>query len=77
MNVARATLDELLLDFEDFLRQRNKWRWDKNDPAACEVRAVGMERDRTHESDRIDRTDHKKKYSRWLNHADPTVIAIR
>src|SRR4051794_1380257 len=27
VNVARASLDELLLDYEDFLRQRSKRQW--------------------------------------------------
>ena len=45
INVARASLDELLLDFEDFLRQRGKVQWRKDDPAARAVRAVGMRRD--------------------------------
>ena len=29
-NVARASLEELLLDYEDFLRQRGLPLWDKN-----------------------------------------------
>ncbi len=33
-NVARASLDELLLDFEDFLRQRKIQQWPKNSPEA-------------------------------------------
>jgi restriction system protein len=37
-NVAKASLEELLLDFEDFLRQRNLRLWDKNDPEALAVR---------------------------------------
>jgi four helix bundle protein len=32
VNVARASLDELLLDYEDFLRQRQLPAWDKNSP---------------------------------------------
>ncbi len=36
--VARASLGELLLDFEDFLRQRKLCQWDKNDPKALTVR---------------------------------------
>ena len=32
VNVARASLDELLLDYEDFLRQRGKRQWGKDDP---------------------------------------------
>jgi restriction system protein len=37
-NVAKASLEELLLDFEDFLRQRNLPQWDKNSPKALAVR---------------------------------------
>jgi len=37
-NVAKASLEELLLDFEDFLRQRNLPQWDKNSPQALAVR---------------------------------------
>jgi four helix bundle suffix protein len=36
--VARASLGELLLDFEDFLRQKKMRRWAKDDPEALEVR---------------------------------------
>ncbi len=75
VNVARASLDELLLDFEDFLRQHGKRQWDKNDPEAREVRAVGARRDRTDQSDQTDPTDHWKAYSRWLDHPDPAVVA--
>src|SRR3972149_2543242 len=31
-NVARASLEELRLDYEDFLRQRGLPFWDRNDP---------------------------------------------
>ncbi len=41
VGVARASLDELLLDYEDFLRQRRLALWDKNDARAREVRAIG------------------------------------
>lgn len=37
-NVAKASLEELLLDFEDFLRQRRLPQWDKNSPEALAVR---------------------------------------
>ncbi len=37
-NVAKASLEELLLDYEDFLRQRRLRQWDKNDPEALDVR---------------------------------------
>jgi len=75
VNVARASLDELLLDYEDFLRQRGKRQWKKDDPEAREVRAVGWQTIQTDQTDRSDPTDHWKSYARWLAHADPTVIA--
>lgn len=37
-NVARASLEELLLDYEDFLRQRNLKLWPKDFPQAKVVR---------------------------------------
>jgi len=35
---ARASLEELVLDYEDFLRQRGLLIWDKNSPEALAVR---------------------------------------
>jgi four helix bundle suffix protein len=37
-NVARSSLEELLLDYQDFLRQRRLRTWDKNSPEALAVR---------------------------------------
>jgi len=56
VNVARASLDELLLDYEDFLRQRGLKQWEKDGPEARRVREVGGRRDRTDRSDRTDGT---------------------
>ena len=56
VNVARASLDELLLDYEDFLRQRGLPQWEKNDPQALAVRGVGKSIDRTDRSDQIRET---------------------
>jgi restriction system protein len=75
VNVARASLDELLLDFEDFLRQRGLPAWRKDDPEARQVRAVGTSRGRTSQSDQRDAADHRKSYARWLEHSDPAVVA--
>lgn len=72
VNVARASLDELLLDYEDFLRQRGKRQWGKDDPQAREVRAVGVKRDST---DRTDPTEHRRIYSRWLDAVEPALVA--
>jgi four helix bundle suffix protein len=73
VNVARASLDELLLDYEDFLRQRGLSAWEKDDPQAMEVRALG----RNNPAGQSDRTDRPvaEAYFRWLNHADPAVVA--
>ena len=54
INVARASLDELLLDFEDFLRQHGLRQWKKDDPEARAVKAVGARRNQSDQSDRID-----------------------
>lgn len=73
VNVARASLDELLLDYEDFLRQRGLPAWGKDDPQARKVRGLGKD----HPTDQSDRTDQSdvNAYSPWLNHADPAVVA--
>jgi len=47
VNVARASLDELLLDYEDFLRQRGKRLWGKEDRETLAVRAVGRQQGQT------------------------------
>lgn len=38
MKIARGSLEELLVDYQDFLRQRNLPLWDKDNPKAKEVR---------------------------------------
>lgn len=73
VNVARASLDELLLDYEDFLRQRHLPQWSKDDPQAKAVRELGKEH-RTDQSDLTDPTD-AGAYGPWLNHADPVIVA--
>jgi four helix bundle suffix protein len=49
-NVARASLEELLLDYEDFLRHRRLRIWAPDDPEALAVRRIG----RNHPSDPSD-----------------------
>ena len=55
--IARASLRELLLDYEDFLRQRKLCQWDKNDPRALAVRGKFKEY-RSEKSDWSDQSDH-------------------
>ena len=50
INVARASLEELLLDYEDFLRVRNFQKWDKDSKEALFVRKLGNQVDRSHGS---------------------------
>lgn len=46
--VARASLEELLLDFEDFLRQRKLAVWEKNHPMAQAVRKLAYSENRSY-----------------------------
>jgi len=77
VNVARASLDELLLDYEDYLRQRALKQWDKNAPEAREVRALGKKVNRTDPTDPTDRSDPSDYalYRPWLEHDNPEVVA--
>jgi four helix bundle suffix protein len=79
VQVARASLDELLLDYEDFLRQRQLRAWNKDDPEAKAVRKLGF----PHPADPPDLSDPTERgnrarwarYAPWLEHADPAVVA--
>jgi four helix bundle suffix protein len=53
--VARASLEELLLDYEDFLRQRGRKLWDKDSREALNVRQ--KYRGISDKSDRSDKSD--------------------
>lgn len=82
VNVARSSQEELLLDYEDYLRQRHLPQWDPNGPAAMEVRNVPrrFRKDQTDSSDQSDLTDLTDQqrwalYSRWLDHNDPAIRA--
>jgi restriction system protein len=55
-SVARASLEELLLDYEDFLRQRRLRLWPKDSPEALAVR-------RRYQSDGSDQSDKSDPYS--------------
>ncbi|TET45137.1 four helix bundle protein [candidate division TA06 bacterium] len=49
-SVARASLEELLLDYEDFLRQRGLALWDKNHPKARAIRKLAYRQNRSYET---------------------------
>lgn len=63
VNVARASQDELLMDFEDFLRQKQLRQWGKDDAEAIAVRSVAKREG--------DAPLEYKDYARWLDHEDP------
>lgn len=48
VNVARASLEELLLDYEDLLRQKGLQKWGKDHPHALEVRKLCYEKNRSY-----------------------------
>ena len=48
VGVARASLEELLLDYEDFLRQRGLPLWGKDHPTAQVVRRLAYENNRSY-----------------------------
>lgn len=67
--VARASLEELLLDYEDFLRQRGLRLWPKDSPEALAVRRKYQ----SDGSDQSDRSDGSDPYS--IASATPEVAA--
>jgi four helix bundle suffix protein len=83
VNVARASLEELLLDYEDFLRHRRLPQWHSESAEALAVRRVCH--DRPDPSDRTDRADQALSrvadegrvahYSFWLDSPDPAARA--
>lgn len=48
IGVARASLEELLLDYQDFLRQRGLPLWEKGHPQAQAIRKLAWEKDRSY-----------------------------
>ena len=64
VGVARASLEELLLDFEDFLRQRGLALWGKDHPTAQVVRRLAYQDDRTYMA-----------YSTYIEKSSPEIAA--
>ncbi len=50
IGVARASLEELLLDYEDFLRQRSLARWEKDSDEARAVRGLAYRSNKSHKT---------------------------
>ena len=64
MNVARASLEELLEDYRDFLRVRGLRLWDKDSREALYVRKLGAKTDASYES-----------YRTYIETRPPEVVA--
>lgn len=64
VGVARASLEELLLDYEDFLRQRGLSLWAKEHEQAKAIRKLAYLPDRTY-----------KIYSSYIERGSPEVVA--
>jgi four helix bundle suffix protein len=79
VNVARSSLDELLLDYEDFLRHRHLKKWELDGPEALAVRRVPQQfkKDHADQSDLTDLTDGERwvLYTKWLEHSDSAIRA--
>ena len=79
VNVARSSLDELLLDYEDYLRHNGHKQWKKDSAEALAVRKVGWqseeEKDRSDRTDPSDQAELSVPYRGWLDHKDPAIVA--
>lgn len=64
INVARASLEELLLDYQDYLRVRDHALWDKNSKEALYVRELGRTPDESYET-----------YRQFMDTRPPEVLA--
>lgn len=64
VNVARSSLEELLEDYQDFLRTRGLRQWDKESREALFVRKLGTGPDRSYEA-----------YRPYIETRPPEVVA--
>ena len=64
VGVARASLEELLLDYHDFLRQRKLPPWGKNHPKAQQIRKLAYASNRSYTT-----------YRTYIEGAPPKVAA--
>ncbi len=64
VGVARASLEELLLDYQDFLRQKSLLLWGKDHPRAKEVRNLCYRKDRSYMT-----------YKPYIEASPPEVVA--
>lgn len=78
LNVARSSLEELLLDYEDYLFHRHLRQWASDSQEALAVRAIGQRqhRNQTDPSDpQAARRALHARYAQWLESPDPAPRA--
>jgi four helix bundle suffix protein len=63
-NVARASLEELLADYRDFLRTRSLSEWPRDHPYTKHLRDLNRQPDATYET-----------FRKGIEHADPEISA--
>jgi four helix bundle suffix protein len=63
-NVARASLEELLIDYQDFLRTHNLKEWLKDHPYALRLRDLVRQKGANYET-----------FRRGIEHSDPAICA--
>jgi four helix bundle suffix protein len=64
VGVARASLEELLLDYQDFLRQKSLSLWKKEDPRAQKVRELCWQENRSYST-----------YKTYFEESSPEIAA--
>ena len=72
VNVARSSLEELLLDFEDFLRHKRMRLWDRDSDESRQVRQIASGHP---ELSVLSDSDRWNLYALWLEHESPEVRA--
>lgn len=50
IGIARASLEELLQDYEDYIRQNDLTLWGKDDERIRKIRQIGLQKDRSYKS---------------------------
>ena len=78
-DVARASLAELQLDYEDFINLQDQTPWRDNDPDSLEIKAIRLERtppgaDIIHNFSRTV-AQNRSQFDKWLKSDNPVLIA--
>ena len=78
-DVARASLAELQLDYEDFINLQDLSPWKDDDPDSLEIKAIRLERtpagaDIIHNFSRTT-AQNRAKFDKWFKSDNPAIIA--